>query len=313
MIIKTSDFETIKPILKKISIPNAISHKGQNGKVLIIGGSSLFHAASIWAAEIASHIVDIVHYSSTIENNEIMLSLKAKFLNGIVVSKDHLESYVKEDDVVLIGPGMMRRITNVKKQFPNNIQLPSNNFQTIQNLKDEGEYTYFLTKYLIEHFPNKKFVFDAGSLQMMDVNWLKLLKVKSIITPHQIEFDTLFKTNIRDLKNDEKVLLVKQKAKEFNCVILLKAIIDIVSDGNEVYVIEGGNQGLTKGGTGDVLAGLTLALYSQNDVLNSAILASILLKRAADELSKQNGYWYTIDSIIQIIPKVMHSFVENVV
>ncbi len=76
MIVKTSDFDTIKPYLRQLSIPAVNSHKGQNGKLMIIGGSGLFHSASIWAAEIASHFVDMVHYSSTPENNQILLSLK---------------------------------------------------------------------------------------------------------------------------------------------------------------------------------------------------------------------------------------------
>ena len=89
------------------------SHKGQNGRVLIIGGSSLFHSSSIWAAEIASYFVDIVHYSSTKENNEIFLSLKKKFRNGIVVEQKDLDEYVKEDDAILVGPGMLRK--NISK------------------------------------------------------------------------------------------------------------------------------------------------------------------------------------------------------
>ena len=80
MLIKTSDLNSTVLNIKKLYIPDKNSHKGKNGKVLIIGGSKLFHAASIWAAESASHIVDIVHYSSTLENNEVMVSLKKKFI-----------------------------------------------------------------------------------------------------------------------------------------------------------------------------------------------------------------------------------------
>src|SRR4030042_3221729 len=94
--------------IKKSFIQKPDSHKGQNGKILIIGGSSLFHSASIWAAEIASYFVDIVHYSSTVENNEVFLALKKKFRNGIVVSQKDLLHYIQEDDAILVGPGMIR-------------------------------------------------------------------------------------------------------------------------------------------------------------------------------------------------------------
>ena len=50
--------------LKKLYVPSSSSHKGENGKLLIIGGSVLFHAASLWALQVASRIVDMVFYSS---------------------------------------------------------------------------------------------------------------------------------------------------------------------------------------------------------------------------------------------------------
>jgi len=63
MIIKTSDANLVKTFLSKLRLPKSNSHKGQNGRVLIIGGSSLFHSASLWATEVASHFCDMVHYS----------------------------------------------------------------------------------------------------------------------------------------------------------------------------------------------------------------------------------------------------------
>ena len=252
MLIKTSDLKLIKRLIKKLYIPEKNSHKGKNGKVLIIGGSSLFHAASIWSAETASHIADIVHYSSTIENNEIMLSLKKNFLNGIVIPKEELIHYISEDDCILVGPGMIR---GEKKTVPNNLD-----FKKLILIKEEGDYTRSLTKYLIDNYPEKKFIFDAGAIQMMDPHWLLKLKTKPILTPHLIEFDNLFGVKLtNNSKNKENTVL--RIAKKYNCIILLKAINDIISDGKLVYTVKGGNAGLAKGGSGDVLAGLSCAFY----------------------------------------------------
>ncbi len=297
--IKTEDTEQIKEIFKKIQLPKKESHKGQNGKVLIIGGSTLFHAASIWAAEVAAHFVDIVHYSSTKENNEIITSLKKKFINGIVIPHKELEHYVKEDDTILMGPGMLRTENKIFSRFNRDSIF---NLENIMKIKNEGEYTYFLTKYLIENYPDKKFVFDAGSLQMMEPEWLKLLKTSPIITPHQIEFEQLFGVNLHNLPIKEKVTYIEETAKKYHVTILLKAIADIVSDGDETYIIEGGNAGLTKGGTGDVLGGLCVSFFAKESSVLSALYASILLKRTAETLFKTKGYWYTIDSIIEEIP-----------
>lgn len=276
MLIKTNNIDDIRPFIKKLHIPAKESHKGQNGKVLIIGGSALFHAASIWSAEVASHFVDMVHYASTAENNEVVLSLKKTFRNGIVVPRSEMKAYIEEDDAILMGPGLERT-----------------------------EETKELTYRVLQKYPSKRFVLDAGSLQMMDVDWLTELKDPAIITPHQKEYEKLFNTSITQYSNEEKAQNVKENAKKINCVILLKAIVDIISDGKEVYIVEGGNQGLTKGGTGDILAGLAVALRTKNDPVTSAVLASYTLKKTADELSTSRGYWYNNADIISYIPQTV--------
>ncbi len=284
MLIKTSDSKLVKSFLSKLTLPQSNSHKGQNGKVLIIGGSSLFHSASLWAAEVASHFADMVHYSSTEENQEIFLSLKKKFHNGIIIPQGKIMDYVEEDDSILVGSGMVRE-------------------------GKEAKYTLDLTKSLIDNFPNKQFIFDAGALQVMNPDWFLKLNKTAIVTPHQKEFEKLFDVSIQQRSVEEKTELVRSMAKKYKTIILLKAIVDIISDGEEVYLIEGGNAGLTKGGTGDILAGLTAALSSYSPPLISAVASSILLKKTAEKLFQSKGYWYNVDNIIEMIPEVLKEII----
>src|SRR3989344_2498609 len=305
MFIKTTEVEVVRQFLKKLYIPPANSHKGQNGKVLIIGGSKLFHAASLWAAEVASHFADMVHYASTKENESVFLALKTMFRNGIVVEQSQIPNYVREDDAILLGPGMVRsEIQNPKSEIIK--------FTDILALNDEAELAKQLTHYLLKSFPEKKFVIDAGALQMMSPEWLKSRKNAVIITPHQGEFERLFKTKIADLSIDEKQNKVKKYAKDYECVILMKAVVDIISDGEEVYVVEGGNQGLTKGGTGDILAGLTLSLYAKNDPITSCILASFIEKKGAEELGKEKGYWFNNHDLIEKLPAIVTNLLKAI-
>lgn len=297
MILNTSDTDTIKPYIDKLHKPDPISHKGQNGNLLIIGGSSLFHAASLWSAAIASRVVDMVHYCSTQENQKILINLKSKFVDGIVIKKEDLLDYVNEDDCVVIGPGMLRGPVSDK----NKRKTPT--LKELLRIEDEAEYTYQLTKFLIEHAPNMKFVFDGGALQMMKKDWLIKLKTKPILTPHSVEFKRLFGIDIKDKPTEERGEIVKRVALEHKSIILLKAVQDIMSDGQEVITVHGGNAGLTKGGTGDVLAGLVGALNAKNDQLTSCVVSSIFLKRAADELSSQYGLWYNTSQLIDQIPR----------
>src|SRR3989344_7889648 len=125
----------ISNYLKKIYIPKADSHKGQNGRLLIIGGSYLFHAASIWALKVASRIVDLVHYSSIDENNKIVQDLKKEFEDGIVISRSEIENYIKEDDCILIGPGMIRS----ERAEILNYKVSILNLEEINKIKNEGD------------------------------------------------------------------------------------------------------------------------------------------------------------------------------
>ena len=172
--------------LNQLYIPNPNSHKGQNGKLLIIGGSTLFHAASLWALTIASRIVDMVFYASVPENAAIVHEAKKEFRNGIVIPREHMEEYITEADAILIGPGMMRT------EEMQSSKLKIQNVAQLEKIKDEGVQTYVLTEYLLHKYPEKKWIIDAGALQMMQQEWLLQVGKTSILTPHPKEFFRLF-------------------------------------------------------------------------------------------------------------------------
>lgn len=303
MNISTNDISSLSPILKLIHLPAAISHKGQNGKVLVIGGSSLFHGAVIWSAEVVSHIADMVHVASTIENNDIIRTIKTKWQTGMVVAQKDIPHYAHEDNVILVGNGMMR----TEKDMVHHTNPNGATWEEVMATKDEGSFTWAVVHHLITHFPEKQFVFDAGALQMMDPEWLKSLHRKAIITPHQKEFQTLFGIDISTLATEEKSEVVNKKAVEYGCIILLKAIEDIVSDGTRTIIVKGGNAGLTKGGTGDILAGLAAGMSCASDPFIAAVAASVILKKTAEHLFEMKGYWYTVEDILSSFPGVLQS------
>ena len=133
----------------------------------------------------------------------------------------------------------------------------------------------------------------------MDKNWLLKLKQPALVTPHQEEFRLLF---------GQDPSLIKEVATTYKTIILLKKIQDVITDGQEEIIVEGGNAGLTKGGTGDVLAGLAASLSLNNSPFVAAAAASLLLKFTADQLYQKKGYWYNVNDIITQLPEVMASF-----
>ncbi len=285
----------IAPYLQNLYQPPITSHKGQNGKLLIVGGSHLFHAASLWALKIASRVVDMVFYSSVPENNEIVAHTKEEFRDGIVVPRNDLEHYAEEADCILVGCGMNRRELQSSFKVQNDRVMT---LEEINQLTDEGQLTHEITRYLLEHFPNKKFVLDAGSLQELDINWLASLKELPVLTPHQQELETMARNN--NLTTDE-ILHAPIKI-----VILLKGPSDRIYSPNHDFIeIAGGTPGMTKGGTGDVLAGLTAALYSKNDALTSAVVASFFNKKAGEELSQRVGNYFNASDLVDQLPQTM--------
>ncbi len=264
-------------LLKQLYIPARDTHKGQNGKVLIIAGSKLFHAASIWPLIVASRIVDMVLYSSIKENNELVFRMKEEFRNGIVVPRERLDDYIKEADCILIGPGLPR-----------------------ENGFEEGDDdTKILTESLLKKYSDKKWVIDGGSLQTIDPH---ILPPTAIVTPHVREFEILF-----GVKPTEET--VSEMAKKYNVTLLAKGVEDMVADSNNSAKISGGNAGMTKGGTGDVLAGLTASLYAKNDAFLSACAASYINKKAGESLEKRVGIYFNATDLADEIPAVMKELI----
>lgn len=259
---KKINLAEIKSLLK----PKANSHKGDNGKLLIIGGSRKYHGAPILAAKIAGKIVDLVYFSSVPENNSLVKKMKAKLCEFITVTHNEINRQIKEVDAVLIGTGM-----------------------------EVSQKTKKLVNGLLKKFSYKKFILDAGALRVVDK---KLLNKNCLITPHHQEFKALFGT-------PATAKSVKKAAKKYSCIIVLKGQVDYVASPLKFAVNKTGNQGMTKGGTGDVLAGLIAALACKNGLFLAASAGVFLNGLAGDRLKKKVGYYYNASDLVEEIPRVI--------
>ena len=159
-----------------------------------------------------------------------------------------------------------------------------------------------LTERLFKAYPNKKWVVDGGSLQTIKP---ETIPHNAILTPHHGEFFKLFESRIKNQESRIEPDLIQKLAKEFNCTILLKGEVDLVSNGTETVQIAGGNEGMTKGGTGDVLAGLVAALYCKNEAFLSATSASFINKKAGETLAQKTGIYFNASDLATEIPAVM--------
>lgn len=251
-----------------------------NGQVTIIGGSKLFHGAPLLSLKVASRIVDMVFFASPEPSvGKVAEHFKSKFFSYIWVPWDEVENYIKKSNAVLIGPGLMRF---AHESVSNKIELGKDKHD------EAGRFTREITQRLLTKFPEKAWVIDAGSLQVMDVDWIPK---GAIVTPNEKEYKILFQN-----------LASFEAAQRYDCIINSKGQKNIVCSPEECVEIPGGNAGLTKGGVGDVLAGLTVSFLAKNKPFLAAASASFVVKYAADELFKKIGTNYSSDDLADHIP-----------
>lgn len=206
-----------------------------------------------------SKIVDMVHFSSPVtENNELMrVRAKEKFWEGIVVPWEEVAHYIEEDDCILIGPGMER-----------------------------GEETRKIVNELLQKYPDKRWVVDGGALQEVEV---ALLNKNMIVTPNKREMEILEqKTGIK----------IQASGFENGITVLAKGPVDTISSGDARVEIPGGSPGMTKGGTGDVLAGMVAGLYAKSPALAACVVASHANKTAGKRLEEKVGPFFGASDLI---------------
>ena len=159
---------------------------------------------------------------------------------------------------------------------------------------------------------NAKFPFSKiqkrYSKKVIDGDGFKKIKKSelkgTILTPHEGEFRMLFGVP----STPQNVL---NFARKYSCTILKKGPTDFISDGTRLIKNIKGNPGMTKGGTGDVLAGLTAALFTTNPPLIAAAAAAYISGLAGDFLYKKQSYAYCATDLANTLPKAYKKMIDN--
>ncbi|MBK7560523.1 MAG: NAD(P)H-hydrate dehydratase [Chitinophagaceae bacterium] len=133
-------------------------------------------------------------------------------------------------------------------------------------------------------------VLDADALNLLSAqkDLFKLIPAGSILTPHPKEFERLFGETNNEF---DRVLLALQKAKELNCIIVLKGHHTFIatSDGRGFFNSTG-NPGMATAGSGDVLTGILTGLLAQGySTVETALLGVYLHGVAGDFAAKEHS------------------------
>lgn len=229
---------------------NLDSKKGDNGKVLVIGGSKEYVGAPYFAAMAALRTgIDLVYVAApervawvlnTFSPDLITIKCKGEYLRQTHYAE--IEKIAKKCDVVIIGPGLTEKSNALIK------------------------------KILMLKMPK---VIDAQAVSQCKLTQLN----NSVLTPHKKEYEILLKNN------SEKDLTVHKKLK--NNTILLKGAIDKIITKKETRNISTGNPGMTVGGTGDILAGLVAGILAQSNNLEYSAIKAVRINGLLAHIGKK--------------------------
>jgi len=268
--------------------PKKDSHKGENGVVAVIGGGPYTGAPSLAALAALRIGCDLAyvccpssiwHVVASFSPDLIVRKMEGGFFSPSNINE--IENVIEKADAILVGPGL-----------------------------GNDERTKEAVSQLIQRYLNKKyFVVDADAIEAIrDMD----CKGKIIVTPHAGEFKKL--TGIELPNNlEERKKIVREEAKKRDATILLKGYIDIISDGDRLKINRTHNEAMTTGGTGDVLAGICVALLAKKvKPFNAACMAAFINGLAGNMAYEEKSYGIVASDLIEKIPEVIKIYIETI-
>jgi len=259
------------------------SHKGDNGRVLIVGGSPEYVGASALAGIAALHSgADSVMIAAPQKVawaiNLISSDLMTHKLSGAYLKESHktvIARLAKDADVLLFGNGAGLHDSTLK-----------------------------LFKHLASF--NMPKVVDADAIKALSAQELS----NAIVTPHKRELELFLQNSGLDPATKPEHL--RQSLPFFfdkNNVLLVKGSTDVIISKKNVWYNTTGNPGMTKSGTGDVLAGLCAGFFAQlKDAPQAAVNAAFISGRSGDALlDEKQWYTYLASDVAKEVSRVMIS------
>ncbi len=276
-VLEDEDINKLLPRRKRIS------SKFDYGKLLIMAGSKNMPGASALTANSAIKsgaglvylMTPTLHPSLLPEIIPISLPMTD---SGTISMKalDCIFDYANNCDVIAIGPGI------------------GDNQETIE-----------LTKKIIDSFlSTKKIIVDADAIKAISKD--KKYATNLIITPHTGEFARLINIERSQLEKNP-LEIANHWAQKMNCIIHLKYVPSITTDGNISYINTKGNPGMATAGSGDVLTGIITSLSAQCLELLMAVALGSYIHSKAGDLHKENysQFSLTASSLINCLDQIL--------
>ncbi|EQA6241578.1 TPA: bifunctional ADP-dependent NAD(P)H-hydrate dehydratase/NAD(P)H-hydrate epimerase [Enterobacter ludwigii] len=232
------------------------SHKGDHGRLVIIGGDHGTAGAIRMTGEAALRCgAGLVRVLTRIENSAPIITARPELMVHELTPQS-LEESLEWADVVVIGPGLGQQAWG--KQA----------LQKVENFR-------------------KPMLWDADALNLLAINPDK--RHNRILTPHPGEAARLLNCSVAEIESD-RLLSARRLVKRYGGVAVLKGAGTVVASDEAMGIVDAGNAGMASGGMGDVLSGIIGALLGQKLPLYDAACAGCVAHGvAADKLAARYG------------------------
>ena len=266
------------------------SNKGTYGRVLVIGGSPCMSGAAYFAAKSAyrtgAGLVEILTHEET---RVILQTLIPEAILSVYNSKKidfkAIQTSLDKANVVIIGMGLSQSASSLEiLKF------------TLKNCKSP-------------------LLIDADGLNLIAAHRELLIDLSSynssvIITPHVAEMSRLTGIEISEIASNIP-LCAQEFSDQNNVICVLKDHNTAIAKPNfdKIYINQSGNNGMSTGGSGDVLDGIIGALVAQGlEPYDAATLGVYIHGLAGDIASKKlSEYSVMASDIIDALPQVFLS------
>ncbi|MBI2644543.1 MAG: NAD(P)H-hydrate dehydratase [Candidatus Wildermuthbacteria bacterium] len=150
-------------------------------------------------------------------------------------------------------------------------------------------------------------VIDADALHAVAKKPEILRGKPFLITPNTFEFQLVTGQEVRALDPEARIPVVQEAAARLETTIVVKARVDIASNGNEILLNETGSPYLSIGGAGDTLAGIAGALAARGvNLLEAGAFAAFINGKAGELAAQQYKESLVATDLIEAIPQVIN-------
>jgi hydroxyethylthiazole kinase-like uncharacterized protein yjeF len=246
-------------LIPTLKIREVDNHKGNFGRMLVIGGSKNYSGAPAYSSIaginfgidlVITYVPEVVgDVIRSYSPNIIIRTSPGKWLD--MKSFDEISELIEWSNAVVIGPGL-----GLQKETENLL------IKLLEKLNSD----------------KKSYVLDADALKLVK-NHLELVKSQNVIlTPHEGELKIMTGVELPTYDQiEERSKAVLKLAKIYDLTLLIKGPYDYISNGKNIKINRTGCPEMSIGGTGDVLAGLCAAfMATDNDPFKSACSGAFL-------------------------------------